>query len=571
MPFDLVIRNGTIVDGSGLSRYRADVAIQGGRIAQIGRVAERAHEEIDAEGHVVAPGFVDGHTHMDAQVCWDPLGTCSSYHGVTSVVMGNCGFTLAPSRAGERHLVVRNLERAEDIAAEAMAEGIDWSWESFAEYLEALERLPKGINYGGYVGHSALRTFVMGERAFEEQASSEDLAAMKAELLDGLRAGAMGFSTSRSWNHLTADDRPVASRLASWEEVCELVQLVGVHDAGVCEIANEDEARHPGPEQDDYFERLSRLAIESRVPTTFGVGSTRIRPESWRSWIELIERVRAQGGRMFASVHARPIYSVMSFKSQLPFDGLEGWRALRARPFEEQRQALRDPGTRARLVKEAHEGPYGKAVGPEARRPDFDWLFSMEDALGPHRSLAEIARERGVDPVEAMIDLALESDFDRCFVHPLANEHPEAVLEMMKHPSAVVTFSDAGAHVSQVSDASIATHVLAHWVRREQALTLEEAVRMLSFETATAFGLPDRGMLREGWVADLVVFDPERVAPDLPVVKHDLPGGAKRLVQTASGIAATIVSGQTLLRDGKHTGALPGQVLRGPMARRGKR
>jgi N-acyl-D-aspartate/D-glutamate deacylase len=570
MAFDLVIREGTIVDGSGLPRYRADVAIQDGRIAQIGRITEKGHEEIDAEGHVVAPGFVDGHTHMDAQVCWDPLGSCSSYHGVTSVVMGNCGFTLAPSRASERHLVVRNLERAEDIAAEAMAEGIDWTWETFAEYLEALERLPKGINYGGYVGHSALRTYVMGERAFEEQATSEDLAAMKAELLDGLRAGAMGFTTSRSYNHLTADDRPVASRLASWEEVCELVRVVGDNDAGIFEIANEDEARHPGPEQDDYFDRLARLAIETRVPTTFGVGSTRIRPESWKSWIGLVESVRERGGRMFASVHAREFDVVTSFKSQLPFDGLEGWRALRERPLEEQRQALRDPETRARLVKEAHEGPYGKSVGTEARAPDFDWLFSMEDPLGPHRSLAEIARERGVDPVEAMIDLALESDFDRCFLQPIANEHPDAVLDLIKHPSSVVTFSDAGAHVSQVSDASIPTHVLAHWVRREQALELEQAVRMLSFEIATAFGLPDRGMLREGWVADLVVFDPERVGPDLPVVKRDLPGGAKRLVQTATGIAATIVSGQTLLRDGKHTGALSGQLLRGPMARRGR-
>jgi len=569
MPYDLVIRGGTVVDGSGLPGQRADVGIVGDRIAAIGRLAgAAAHEAIDAEGQVVAPGFVDGHTHMDAQVCWDPLGTCSSYHGVTSVLMGNCGFTLAPSRAAERHLVVRNLERAEDIAAEAMAEGIDWSWESYPDYLDALERLPKGIHYGGYVGHSALRTYAMGERAFEGPATPDDLAAMQRELRAGLRAGAFGFTTSRSLQHETSDDRPVASRLASWDEVRALVGVVGEEGGGLFEIANEDAAHSDAEAQAEYFARLEALAVEGGAAISFGVGSTRGAPESWRAWMALMDRVARAGGRMFAQVHARRFDIVWSFRAHLPFDRLPVWRELRARPLAEQEAALRDPAQRARLVRAAHDGPYGRAIGAEARRPDYDWVFVLEDALGPHPCLGALARARGVDPVELLIELALGSGFERCFLQPIANEVPEQVLALMKHPRSVVTFSDAGAHVSQISDASIPTYLLGHWVRRAQAIGLEEGVRMLTLEPAQAFGLHDRGLVREGLLADLVVFDPSAVGPELPRIERDLPGGAARLVQRARGISATVVAGSVLLRDGKHTGAFPGRVLRGPLARR---
>jgi N-acyl-D-aspartate/D-glutamate deacylase len=250
--YDLVIRGGVVVDGSGGPRYRADVGVLHGRISRIGIIREKGREEIDAEDHVVSPGFIDGHTHMDAQVAWDPLGTSSCWHGVTSVVMGNCGFTLAPARADERHLVVRNLERAEDISAEAMAEGITWTWETYPEYLDALDRLPKGINYAGYVGHSALRTWAMGERAFEEQATPDDMAEMARQLRDALRAGAVGFTTSRTMNHLTADNRPVASRLASWGEVVALVEVMADAGGGIFEIANEDVRRADEAVQDEY-------------------------------------------------------------------------------------------------------------------------------------------------------------------------------------------------------------------------------------------------------------------------------------------------------------------------------
>jgi N-acyl-D-amino-acid deacylase len=246
MAYDLVIRNGVVIDGSGMPRYRGDVGVSGGRIAAIGRIRESAREVIDAEGQVVAPGFVDGHTHMDAQVFWDPLGTCSCWHGVTSVVMGNCGFTLAPCAKPDRHLVVKNLERAEDIAGAAMDAGIDWTWTTYPEFLGALDALPKGINYAGYVGHSALRTFAMGERAFEKAASEDDLRVMERELRNAMTAGAMGFTTSRSPSHETPDRRPVASRVATWDEVRRLVGVMGEMNAGIFEIAGDSAATRPG-------------------------------------------------------------------------------------------------------------------------------------------------------------------------------------------------------------------------------------------------------------------------------------------------------------------------------------
>ena len=561
MPYDLVIKNGTVIDGSGLPRYRADVAVRHGRIAAIGRIREAAREVIDADGQVVTPGFVDGHTHMDAQIFWDPMGTCSCWHGVTTVVMGNCGFTLAPCGKPERHLVVRNLERAEDIAAEAMDAGIDWTWTTFPEFLDRVEGLPKGINYAGYIGHSALRTYVMGERAFEKEAGEDDLRAMECELRDAIRAGAIGFTTSRSPSHETPDRRPVASRLASWDEVRRLVGVMGDMNAGVFELAGERAGGDPERLR-DYHVRLRDLAVESGRPITWGLFSRREEPDLWRTYLALLDETAARGGRMFAQVHSRALTIVLSFKTTLPFDRLPVWRELRALPLEQQKARLRDPELRRRLVEAARERDERRPIGAEARLGSYEWIFVMDTPEGPYRSVAAVARERGLDPVEAIIDLALEKDLDRFFLQPIANENQEHALELMKHPRTVVTFSDSGAHVSQIMDASLQTHLLSYWVRARQALPLEQAVRMLSFEPATHWGFTDRGLVREDMAADLLVFDPETIAPEMPEVVRDLPAGARRLTQRARGIAATVVNGEVVLRDGKPTGALPGQLLR---------
>src|SRR5919204_793880 len=312
MAYDLLIRNGVVVDGSGMPRYRADIGVRHGRIAAIGRIRERAREVFDADGQVVAPGFIDGHTHMDAQIFWDPFGTCSCWHGITSVVMGNCGFTLAPCSAADKHLVMRNLERAEDINSEAMNAGIDWTWTTFPEFLDRLESLPKGINYAGYIGHSALRTYVMGERAFEKPATEDDLRAMERELRDALRAGAMGFTTSRSPSHETPDHRPVASRVADWSEVRRLVNTMGDLNAGIFEIAGENVDREPGnPGLADYHRRLKELAVESGRPVTFGVFGRRDARQVWRKYMALLDETAAAGGRMFAQAHSRSLSALL--------------------------------------------------------------------------------------------------------------------------------------------------------------------------------------------------------------------------------------------------------------------
>jgi N-acyl-D-amino-acid deacylase len=567
--YDLVIKNGVVVDGSGLPGYRADVGVRQGRIASIGRIRAQAREVVDADGHVVAPGIVDGHTHMDAQVFWDPLGTSSCYHGITTVVMGNCGFTLAPCAEKDKALVVRNLQRAEDIPPQAMEAGIKWQWTTFPEFLDTLDSLPKGINYSGYLGHSALRTYVMGERAFEQAATGDDLKAMERELKDALRAGAMGFTTSRSPAHETPEGRPVASRLATWDEVRRLVGVMGDLGTGIFEIAGEGVDRAPGdPGLREYHVRLRDLAVETGRPVTFGLFSRRGVPDVWRAYLALLDETAAAGGRMFGQAHSRSLSALLSFRTQTPFDRLPVWKELRARPEAEQLRLLRDPDMRRRLVEASGARDSRRPVGTEARPADYDWLFVFDTVYGPHRSVAEVARERGQHPAETMIDLAVDKNLDLFFLQPIANEDQDFALEIMRHPRMVTTFSDSGAHVSQLMDSSLQTHLLSHWVRDKQAFTLEEAVRMLTFVPATTWGFHDRGLIREGMAADLMVFDPDTIAAEMPEVVDDLPAGARRLVQRTRGIAATIVNGEVLLRDGKHTGALPGRLLRGPLARR---
>lgn len=562
MTYDLLIKNGTVVDGSGGARYRADVAVSQGKIAAIGRINERAKQTIDAEGHIVSPGFVDGHTHMDAQVFWDPIGSCSCYHGVTSVVMGNCGFTLAPCKQEDADFVFRNLERAEDISREAMLAGIDWNWETFPQFLDAVDALPKGINYAGYIGHSALRTYVMGERAFSEEAGEDDTRRMQALVKEAIHAGAIGFSTSRTFNHITADDRPVASRIAAWNEVRAIVNAVGETGKGLFEIAGEAPGRNPERIR-EYLDRLRDLAVESGVPQTWGMFSVRAAPELWRPYFDLLDETAAAGGRMFAQVHSRSLSSLLSFESNTPFDTWDYWSDFRQLPLAEQAVKLRDASVRAKLVEVAsreYTGP--RVVGAEARPPEWDYIYPMDDMIYDKPSMASLAREKGVHPVELMIDMSLERDLRMFFRQPIANEDQDHVLEMIKHPRSIVTFSDSGAHVSQIMDSSLQTHLLSYWVREKQALTLEEAVRQITYNTATLWGLHDRGLLRAGMAADLVVFDEATVGARMPEIKHDLPAGAKRLKQTADGIMHTIVNGDVLLTNNEHTGAVPGQLLR---------
>jgi N-acyl-D-amino-acid deacylase len=562
--YDLVIRNGTVVDGTGLPKYRADVAVSGDRIAAIGRIAEKGKEEIDATGQVVTPGFIDGHTHMDAQVFWDPLGSCSCWHGVTTVVMGNCGFTLAPGSAKQSDMIINNLERAEDINRKAMEASIRWEWTTFRDYMDVVDKQPKAINYAANIGHSALRTYVMGERAFEQQASADDMGAMEHELLDALDAGAIGFTSSRSNAHRLPrpDERPVASVHASWEEMSRLVCLMGQTGRGIFEYAREREVRSPDPAvRKSANDRLLDLAVKSGVPITFGMpaGIT-----GAQDHIKLLDDTAAAGGRMFGQTHTRGVSHVLSFKSQLQFDDFEEWARVRALPLEEQRKAFKDPERRKRLVEATRDGAY-KTGGGEPRKPTYENMYVMRNAVSGNPTVASLAAQRKMDPVELMMDLALESDFNQLFMQFDANTVPKSeaeALATLKHPRTVMTFSDSGAHVSLIMDSSIHTHLLAYWMRERGAFTLEEAVRMITLTPAMAWSFTDRGLLRQGCIADLNVFDPETIAPQMPTIEHDLPTGACRLKQKSRGIMATIIGGKVAFRNGEHTGALGGKLLR---------
>jgi N-acyl-D-amino-acid deacylase len=571
MGLDLLIRNGTVVDGSGMPRYRADVGVKGGRIVEIGRIRALAEHTIDADGLIVAPGFIDGHTHMDAQVAWDPLGSCSCWHGVTSVVMGNCGFALAPCKPADKEWFARCLTAVEDIPTEAMLAGIDWNWETFPEYFANVERLPKAINYGMYIGHSALRMYVMGRRALDERAGEDDLRHMTHAVEEAVRAGAMGLSTSRATTHVTPEGSPVASRIADWEEIDRLVGAMAALDAGIFQIGPDISG---GEAQRVFLERLRRVAVESGRPIMFGVLATRqgVDPNPWQYQTRCIDETAAAGGRMYGQATTRSINAVFSLKSYLPFDALPGWQAVRSLPIEEQKRRLADPETRRRLVEEeALMKPRdsvlqgGGAATTDPRRPDYTNLYPMLSVDWDDPSVADLARARNRHPVDIIIDLALENE-DRMFVQPLVNESPDDVLGLLKHPRTLATFSDSGAHVCQEMGSSLQTHLLSYWVRKRQQFILEEAVRMLTFDNASAWELPDRGLLRTGYVADLVVFDEQQIKPRLPTVEQDLPGGARRLVQKADGIHATVVNGSVAFEDGESTGNLAGKVLKGRLA-----
>ncbi|MEZ4291554.1 MAG: amidohydrolase family protein [Myxococcota bacterium] len=557
MTYDLVLRNGLVVDGSGLGSFRADVGIVGDRIATIGRIRARGREEIDADGLAVTPGFIDGHTHLDAQVFWDPIGANSCWHGVTSVVMGNCGFTLAPSAEENAALVVRNLERAEDISGKAMAQGIQWSWTTFAEYLDTLDRLPKGLNYAAQIGHSALRTYVMGERAFEESASEDDLRAMSDELRAALTAGAIGFSTSRTHQHRTSDDRPVASRIASWEEVDRLVHVRGEQGAYIFQFVEDP------PDADRAEARWNELiALSASAAVPFAIPALAFADRI----LPVLDRCAERGGRMFGLAHCRGIGTMSSFRTQLPFDRLPVWRELRAAPrraapttrersrarpatrYERAREPVRRGGRRRSTAagirphaRARHAGPaesLGRRRGPRAR---------------PRSGRADdprLARGR-LRPVLRADAHALRSG--RHPAHPAAPAYRDGLLGLGRARQPDVRRVDPDASARAL-------------VPGPRRLLLRGGNPHADPRAGPRLGLPRSRPRARGLVADLNVIDPATVAPAMPKVVHDLPA-EKRIEQRSTGIKATIVGGQVLVRDGQHTGALPGRLLRRRIAR----
>jgi N-acyl-D-amino-acid deacylase len=555
---DLVVRGGMIVDGSGAPRYRGDVGVKNGTIVELGRIHERGTREIDADGRLVTPGFIDGHVHLDAQVNWDPVGP-AAWHGITTAVMGNCSFSLAPAREAEKEAIFSIFERAEDMAHDALMTGIDWDWETFPEWIEHLRRLPKGINYATQVGHSALRHYVMGERVYDDApATPDDVAAMVRELTSALRAGAIGFSTSRNTHHWTSNDQPVPSRQAGMEELDALVDVLGQVNTGMIMLNGQPDQYDDPALKEAWGERVVRWAFETGRPI--------IAPESGQpAFKERYRRANAEGARLYGFFLAKPFDTCTSFRSVLAFDTLPGWKAFRYLPLPEQRRVLEDPERRAVLVHEAMTNKSGSEIGAEARPPQYDILEVLTAGLGPYRTVEDVAKERNVTPVDAMIDLSLESDFHQIFSQDILpwRMTPEDYRERAEDPHSMWGISDAGAHLAQSLAYDSSTFFLGRFVREQGLFTWEEGIRMLTGQLASIWGFSDRGLIREGLAADLLVLDPDELSVEQPVIENDLPGGAKRIKRKGIGFRHTIVNGVEVLTDNEPTGATPGTVLPG--------
>ncbi|HZT08826.1 MAG TPA: amidohydrolase family protein [Chloroflexota bacterium] len=554
MAYDVLIRNGTIIDGSGLPAFHGDVAIRDGRIVEIGRVEGGARRVLNADGMAVAPGIIDNHTHYDAQVTWDPLCTYSCYHGATTVIVGNCSLALAPARPEDRAALASVLSHVEAIPLDAINAGVEWSWESIPEYMDALDRR-LGVNVACLIGHSAVRRYVMGQASQEREATDDEIAAMRAIVRKGLEAGAIGISFERNLRHFDWDGRLAPTNLASEDEIYSVARVADEAGRGVIQYGGE---RALGV----------RLARSSGRPVFYGnITWQATYPDRWRAYLGEVEELQAEGYRAYQYVMPRPGDLRFTLKTAQHFDAMPTWRSLMLMPLEERTRAFRDPGTRARLHHEAVDTPPNPDVaGDFTRRWDLCFVHQVhrtENAALRGKSIAQIAAETGRDVLDVFLDLALSEDLETEFERREVNSDEAAMATLLNSPHMVIGQSDGGAHVVFRTDYSYGTYLLAHWVREKGIMSLEEAIRKLTFVPASLFGLYDRGLLRPGLAADVVVFDPDTIAPCEPEEAADLPGGARRRKQLAHGIEWTLVNGSVLMEEGEPTGALPGRVVRG--------
>lgn len=555
---DLLLRGGRVCDGTGAPAREADVAIAGDRIVAVGRAGGSARRVLDVGGCIVAPGFVDVHTHYDAQVTWDPLCTPSCWHGVTSVVIGNCGFSLAPCRPAGREGLLRMLEHVEGMPFASLRAGVTWDWETFPEYLRMLRGRALGPNVGALIGHSALRAYVLGDDAYARAARPDEVAAMQALVREGMAAGGLGLATSRSPGHVGEGGRPVPSRQASREELGALVCAMAEGGRGVLEITPESFPLSP-----DELGWLQTLAREARRPVSFSaILDVPDRPGVWDPVYAAIRAGMDRGAAVFPQVSCRPM--AFDFDLETGFASLDVmpcWRRWREAASNAERLALvRDPEFRAAVRAET----VGRTSAPSARR--WPGVTLVEAARPEHapfvgRTLAEIAAARGGDAIDALLDVSAAEGLHARFTMVLVNYDEDEVGALLRRPESLVALSDAGAHVSVLCDAGYATHLLGHWVRERGALGWEEAVRRLTSMPAAIYGVPERGLLAPGLAADVVCFDPTRVGARPPEKVRDFPAGAARYVTRADGIAHVLVGGQEFFAGGEWTGASAGTVL----------
>ncbi|MEQ1725209.1 MAG: amidohydrolase family protein [Sphingopyxis sp.] len=571
MSHDLVIRGGTIVDGSGGAPYIGDVAIDGDRIAAVGQVGGAGREEIDARGRIVAPGFVDIHTHYDGQATWDAEMAPSSWHGVTTVVMGNCGVGFAPARPDKHDWLIGLMEGVEDIPGSALAEGLKWDWESFPEYLDALERLPRTIDIGTQVPHGALRAYVMGQRgADNEEASEADIAGMARLVEEALRAGALGFSTSRTVIHKSIDGELVPGTTASEPELLGIGRAIGRAGYGVFQHTSD---LMPEWHEFDWMERLSK---ECNVPIVMSMLQSPIKQMSWRDQMAAVEAANDNGAHIIAAIGLRGIGVIMNWRGTVhPFMFKPSWHAIASLPWKQQQATLADPQFKAQLLAEDNLPSPSPDMAPFHFLVTAAWAMQYPMAGGfsyePTReeSIARCGARAGLDAATYAYDQLMADDAGGMIYLPVINYmdgNLDFTHELLHRDDIVPSLSDGGAHCGTICDAASPTFLLSHWVRDRKAGTipLALAIKRQCRDTALLYGLADRGLLAPGLLADLNIIAMDRVKLGKPWLAFDLPAGGKRLLQRADGYVATIKSGQITFRDGVMQGPTPGTLIRGP-------
>ena len=560
MSYDLLIKNGMVVDGTGAPQYRADVAVANGKIAEIGKITDGAKQVIDASDLIVSPGFIDPHTHYDAQICWDPLITSSSWHGVTSLVMGNCGVGIAPCKPDVHEIAAWDLVNVEAIPFDVLAKGIKWEWETFPEYLNAAAKRGSGINLGFMAPLTPFRHFVMGEESMDRAATPQETAQIKALIKEAVAAGAFGFSTTNVAQHIGYKGRPIACRNASREELKAYSNALKELGKGSIELALTNSVSIV---DEGEYALLDMLLTESTRPVTWLALLNRDdMPDACQETLRTTAPLIKKGA--VAQVTCRPLIIQIDLKSPFIFANLPCWTPAFQRPVEEQKQFYRDEKFRAGFRKEM-EAP--KVFGGKWERCVIHEVgnLAMKSLVG--KSVAQIAKERGKPALDTFLDLAIEDDLNLLYTYELFNANEDRIPELITDPRVMVGLSDGGAHVDMLCDAGYCTYMVGTWVRDRQVLTLEHAVKRLTSEPAAFYGITQRGVIQKGLAADFAIFDLKTIGSNKRgEMVSDLPGGGKRLVMPARGVQYTVVNGSVLYDGGKHTGAMPGQVLRSGQA-----
>ena len=564
--YDLIIKNGTVYDGTGEKPFFADVAIKGNKIVAIGELEESSKEVIDAKGKIVAPGFVDIHTHYDGQVTWDPYLRPSTYHGVTTVVMGNCGVGFSPCKPEERDWLISLMEGVEDIPGTALHEGINWQWESFPEYLDTLEEKPLAIDVGTQIPHGAVRAYVMGQRGIDrEEASQEEIEQMSQIVKEAIEAGAFGFSTSRTEKHKDSSGALTPSITAHKNELVSIAKSLGEIKSGVLQGISDFY------DFETEFNIFKEMSESSGRPISITVEQMDQRPDWWHQLLDGIEEAQGEGINMYGQVPPRATGINMGLTATLnPFTFYPSFYELSKQSLEEKVATMKDPTFKEKLLSEDPVS-IGNPLVDEITQ-SFNKMFRLGEPANyepePDASFEAIAKKQNISPQEVAYDCLLEKEGKALIYHPLFNYLPgnlDYVERMLNHPYSISGLGDAGAHCGAISDASFPTTLIQHWGRdrkRGKKIPLEKLISMQTLETSRLLGITDRGVLKEGYKADINVIDFENLTLHEPEVLHDLPAGGRRLVQRASGYEYTIVSGQVAFKDGESTGTLNGRLIR---------